>query len=85
MSRCIKFVKKVDAVEFQFRYSDANVLLVSAAHSKPDLCEHVFIDFYNNQRCGVNTVIQMLCDHTCQPTSDSWVLVVLTFILDLRL
>ena len=25
----------------------------------------------------------MLCDYTCQPTCDSWVLVVLTFILDL--
>ena len=25
MSRCIKFAKKVDAVEFQFRYSDATV------------------------------------------------------------
>ena len=65
-----------------------NVLLVSTAHSEPDFCEALYnkpvvIDFYDSQGCGVGIVNQMLCDYTCQPTCGSWVLVVLTFILDL--
>ena len=55
-----------------------NVLLVSTAHIRPDFCEAlrkkpVVIGFYNSQRCDVDTVNQMLCDFTCQPTCDSWV------------
>ena len=65
-----------------------NVLLVSAAHDEPDICDAphkkpIVIDFYNSQRCGVDIINQMLCDYSCQRTCYSWVVVVFTFILDL--
>ena len=65
-----------------------NVLLVSTAHGEPDVCgaphkKPMVIDFYNSQRCGVDIINQMLCDYSCQPTCDSWVVLVFTFILDL--
>ena len=67
---------------------NTNVLLVSTAHGEPDICDAphkkaMVIDFYNSQRCGVDIVNQMLHDYSCEPTCDSWVVVVFTFILDL--
>ena len=47
-----------------------NVLL--ALHKKP-----LEIDFYNSQRCRIDVINQMLRDYSCQPTCDSWVLVVI--------
>ena len=41
------------------------------------------IDFYNSQRCDVEFINQMFRGYSCQPTCDSWVVVVFTFILDL--
>ena len=55
-----------------------NLSLLTALHNKP-----VVIDFHNSQRCGVYIVNEMLRNYTCQPTCDSWVLVVFRFILDL--
>ena len=55
-----------------------NLSLLTALHNNP-----VVIDFHNSQRYGADIVNQMLRDHTCQLTCDSWVLVVFTFILDL--
>ena len=43
---------------------------------------HIF-DSYSSQRWRVDIVNQMLRDYSCQPISDSWVIVVFTFILDL--
>ena len=65
-----------------------NVLLVSTAHGEPDICDAphkkpMVIDFYNSQRCGVDIINQMLCDYSCQPTCDSWVVVAFIFISDL--
>ena len=65
-----------------------NVLLVSTAHGKLDICDAphkkpTVIDFYNSQRCGVEFINQMFRGYSCQPTCDSWVVVVFTFILDL--
>ena len=64
-----------------------NVVLVSRAYSELDLCEVLHkkpvVEFYNSQGRGFDTVNQMLRDNTCQPTCGSWVLAVLTFILDL--
>ena len=62
-----------------------NVLLASTAHGEPDICDAphkkpMVIDIY---RCGVDIINQMLRDYSCQPTCDSWVVVVFTFILDL--
>ena len=51
---------------------------MTALHNKP-----VVIDFHISQRCGADIVNQMLRDYTCQPTCDSWVLEVFTFILNL--
>ena len=65
-----------------------NVLLVSTEPGEPGICDAphkkpMVIDFYNSQRCGVDIINQMLRDYSCQPTCDSWVVVVFTFILDL--
>ena len=65
-----------------------DVLLVSAAHGEPDICDAshkkpMVIDFYNCQRCGVDIINQMLCDYSCEPTCDSWVVLAFAFILDL--
>ena len=38
----------------------------------------------SSQWCRLDIVNQMLRDYSCQPTSDSWVIVVFTFILDLE-
>ena len=49
--------------------SNKNVLLVSTAHGEPDICnaphkKTMVIDCYNNQRCGVDIIGQMLRDYT---------------------
>ena len=41
------------------------------------------IDFNISQRCGVDIRNQILHDCSCQPTRNSWVVAVFTFILDL--
>ena len=43
----------------------------------------MMIDFYISQRGSVDIINQMLRDYSCQPTCDSCVNVVFTFILDL--
>ena len=65
-----------------------NVLLISTARSEWDLGEVVHkkpvaIEFYNSERCDSNVLNQVLCDYTWHSTCDSWVLVVLKFILGL--
>ena len=66
-----------------------NVLLITTAHDSDDILNNtrkkkpVVIDFYNSQRCDVDVVNEMLKDYTSQPVSNSWTIVVLTFILDL--
>ena len=62
-----------------------NAALVSAAHGEPDIYDAphkkpMEIDFYNSHTC-VDIINRMLCDYSCQPTRDSWVVVVFTFIL----
>ena len=65
-----------------------NVLLVSTVHGETDFCDAphkkpMVIDFYNSRRCSVDIINQMLRGYSCQHKCDSWVVVVLTFILDL--
>ncbi len=67
-----------------------NVLLMSTMHEDPDICpdpekkqKPKIIDFYNQERCGVDIVNEMIKDHSSQPVANSWPLVVFTFILDL--
>lgn len=48
-----------------FPKANKNILLVSIAHTEPNLCEKphrklVFIDFYNSQQCRVNIANQIL-------------------------
>ena len=49
-----------------------NILLVSSAHNELDACKEahktpVSIELYNSQRCGVDTLNQMICEYPCQP------------------
>ena len=43
----------------------------------------MIIEFSSSQRYGVNIINEMFRDHSCQPTCDSWVVAVFTFISDL--
>ena len=63
---------------------------MSTMHEDPDICAEAeekmkpeIIDFYNSQRCGVDIVNEMIKDYCCQPVSNSWPLVVFTFVVDL--
>ena len=56
-----------------------------SAHGEPDICDAphkkpMEIYFYNSQR-SVDIINRMLCDYSCQPTRNSWVVVVFTLIL----
>lgn len=57
-------------------------------HSSPDVSsEHhkklLIKELYNEQRCGVDIVNEMIKYHSSKPISKSWTLFVFSFILDL--
>ena len=58
-----------------------NVLLVSTSHGELDAPHKkpTVIDFYNTQRCSMDIINQMLCDYSCMPMCDNWVVVVFLF------
>ena len=65
-----------------------NVLLVITAHDQPIIDgdwrnKPEAILFYNEQRCRVDIVKQMLKDISSQPKLDDWTFSAFTFILDL--
>ena len=84
----LKTVKGREVLSSEFMWkNNRNVLLVSTAHGEPDICDAPhkkpsMADFYNSQRWGADIINQMLRGYSCQPTCDSWVVVVFTFILD---